>query len=170
MVCVYISKVKSELKSLVNRCRQLENLQTDSQRKMEETGRELSSCQLLISQVRKHKCTLTPTMSKHCLYCSLCFWHICVAWGKDSLSDWVHAEYGAEEEAVGGELWLSCDWDRKITECRQACNTTYCTVTNTHITPWQENSCISGTLSPSQICLYAENVCPSKSQSTMNYK
>lgn len=33
------------------RCRQLENLQVECHRKMEVTGRELSSCQLLISQV-----------------------------------------------------------------------------------------------------------------------
>ncbi|XP_072540867.1 kinesin heavy chain [Salminus brasiliensis] len=50
VVCVYVNKVKSELKSVVKRCRQLENVQTDCHRKMEETGRELSSCQLLISQ------------------------------------------------------------------------------------------------------------------------
>uniref|UniRef100_A0A8C2BH29 Kinesin-like protein n=1 Tax=Cyprinus carpio TaxID=7962 RepID=A0A8C2BH29_CYPCA len=50
VVCVYLSKVKSELKSVVKRCGQLEALQTDCHRKMEETGRELSSCQLLISQ------------------------------------------------------------------------------------------------------------------------
>uniref|UniRef100_A0A671SFH7 Kinesin-like protein n=1 Tax=Sinocyclocheilus anshuiensis TaxID=1608454 RepID=A0A671SFH7_9TELE len=47
VVCVYVSKVKSELKSLVKRCGQLDALQTDCHRKMEETGRELSSCQLL---------------------------------------------------------------------------------------------------------------------------
>ncbi|ROK31094.1 Kinesin heavy chain isoform 5A [Anabarilius grahami] len=50
VVRVYVSKVKSELKSVVKRCRQLEALQSDCHRKMEETGRELSSCQLLISQ------------------------------------------------------------------------------------------------------------------------
>uniref|UniRef100_A0A8C7QWA6 Kinesin-like protein n=1 Tax=Oncorhynchus mykiss TaxID=8022 RepID=A0A8C7QWA6_ONCMY len=48
---LYISKIKSEVKSMVKRCRQLENLQLECHRKMEETGRELSSCQLLISQV-----------------------------------------------------------------------------------------------------------------------
>uniref|UniRef100_A0A8C2GV72 Kinesin-like protein n=1 Tax=Cyprinus carpio TaxID=7962 RepID=A0A8C2GV72_CYPCA len=53
VVCVYLSKVKSELKSVVKRCGQLEALQTDCHRKMEETGRELSSCQLLISQKGK---------------------------------------------------------------------------------------------------------------------
>ncbi|KAL0185302.1 hypothetical protein M9458_020999, partial [Cirrhinus mrigala] len=40
---LYISKIKSEVK-------QLENMQLECHRKMEETSRELSSCQLLISQ------------------------------------------------------------------------------------------------------------------------
>lgn len=48
---LYISKIKSEVKSMVKRCRQLENMQLECHRKMEETGKELSSCQLLISQV-----------------------------------------------------------------------------------------------------------------------
>ena len=48
---LYISKIKSEVKSMVKRCRHLESLHTECYRKMEETGRELSSCQLLISQV-----------------------------------------------------------------------------------------------------------------------
>ncbi|XP_043978863.1 kinesin heavy chain isoform X2 [Gambusia affinis] len=47
---LYISKIKSEVKSMVKRCRHLENLQTECNRKMEETSRELSSCHLLISQ------------------------------------------------------------------------------------------------------------------------
>ncbi|KAM9859692.1 kinesin heavy chain [Aulostomus maculatus] len=47
---LYISKIKSEVKSMVKRCRHLENLQVECHRKMEETGRELSSCHLLISQ------------------------------------------------------------------------------------------------------------------------
>lgn len=48
---LYISKIKSEVKSVVKRCRQLEGLQVECHRKLEVTGRELSSCQLLISQV-----------------------------------------------------------------------------------------------------------------------
>ncbi|KAM4741502.1 kinesin heavy chain isoform 2-T2 [Anableps anableps] len=47
---LYISKIKSEVKSMVKRCRHLENLQTECNRKMEETNRELSSCHLLVSQ------------------------------------------------------------------------------------------------------------------------
>uniref|UniRef100_A0A673WVD4 Kinesin-like protein n=1 Tax=Salmo trutta TaxID=8032 RepID=A0A673WVD4_SALTR len=56
---LYISKIKSEVKSMMRRCRQLENLQMECHRKMEETGRELSSCQLLISQheVKIHSLT-----------------------------------------------------------------------------------------------------------------
>lgn len=53
---LYISKIKSEVKSMVKRCRQLENMQLECHRKMEETGRELSSCQLLISQVKEPRC------------------------------------------------------------------------------------------------------------------
>uniref|UniRef100_A0A8C1KN78 Kinesin-like protein n=1 Tax=Cyprinus carpio TaxID=7962 RepID=A0A8C1KN78_CYPCA len=62
VVCVYLSKVKSELKSVVKRCGQLEALQTDCHRKMEETGRELSSCQLLISQHEAKIRSLTEYM------------------------------------------------------------------------------------------------------------
>ncbi|KAF4112649.1 kinesin heavy chain [Onychostoma macrolepis] len=62
VVCVYVSKVKSELKSVVKRCRQLESLQADCHRKMEETGRELSSCQLLISQHEAKIRSLTEYM------------------------------------------------------------------------------------------------------------
>ncbi|XP_059426330.1 kinesin heavy chain [Carassius carassius] len=62
VVCVYLSKVKSELKSVVKRCGQLEALQNDCHRKMEETGRELSSCQLLISQHEAKIRSLTEYM------------------------------------------------------------------------------------------------------------
>ncbi|KAJ8264835.1 hypothetical protein COCON_G00139340 [Conger conger] len=47
---LYISKIKSEVKSMMKRCKHLENLQLECHRKMEETSRELSSCHLLISQ------------------------------------------------------------------------------------------------------------------------
>lgn len=51
MARLYISKMKSEVKSLVNRSKQLESAQTDSNRKMNASERELAACQLLISQV-----------------------------------------------------------------------------------------------------------------------
>ncbi|KAG7275973.1 hypothetical protein CRUP_008461 [Coryphaenoides rupestris] len=54
----------SEVKSMVKRCRQLENLQLECHRKMEETGRELSSCQLLISQHEAKIRSLTDRNSK----------------------------------------------------------------------------------------------------------
>ena len=51
MTRLYISKMKSEVKSLVNRSKQLETAQADSSRKMQANEKELASCQLLISQV-----------------------------------------------------------------------------------------------------------------------
>uniref|UniRef100_A0A8C6S6K3 Kinesin-like protein n=1 Tax=Neogobius melanostomus TaxID=47308 RepID=A0A8C6S6K3_9GOBI len=59
---LYISKIKSEVKSMVKRCRQLENMQLECHRKMEETGRELSSCQLVISQHEAKIRSLTEYM------------------------------------------------------------------------------------------------------------
>lgn len=49
---LYINKIKSEVRSMVKRCRHLENLQMECHSKMEDMGRELSSCHLLVSQVR----------------------------------------------------------------------------------------------------------------------
>ncbi|XP_028662363.1 LOW QUALITY PROTEIN: kinesin heavy chain [Erpetoichthys calabaricus] len=50
MARLYISKMKSEVKSLVNRSKQLETTQAEGNRKMQATERELASCQLLVSQ------------------------------------------------------------------------------------------------------------------------
>ncbi|XP_056462509.1 kinesin heavy chain [Gadus chalcogrammus] len=61
---LYISKIKSEVKSMVKRCRHLESLQTECYRKTEETGRELSSCQLLISQHEAKIRSLTEYMQE----------------------------------------------------------------------------------------------------------
>lgn len=51
---LYISKMKSEVKSLVNRSKQLESAQADAHRKIQANEKELASCQLLISQVSVH--------------------------------------------------------------------------------------------------------------------
>ncbi|XP_068598150.1 kinesin heavy chain [Brachionichthys hirsutus] len=59
---LYISKIKSEVKSMVKRCRHLESLQMECHRKMEETGRELSSCHLLVSQHEAKIRSLTDYM------------------------------------------------------------------------------------------------------------
>lgn len=48
---LYISKMKSEVKGMVKRCKQLEGTQTDSNKKIEENEKELAACQLRISQV-----------------------------------------------------------------------------------------------------------------------
>lgn len=48
---LYISKMKSEVKTMVKRCKQLEGTQAESNKKMEENEKELAACQLRISQV-----------------------------------------------------------------------------------------------------------------------
>ncbi|TRZ24841.1 hypothetical protein HGM15179_002259 [Zosterops borbonicus] len=47
---LYISKMKSEVKTMVKRCKQLEGTQAESNKKMEENEKELAACQLRISQ------------------------------------------------------------------------------------------------------------------------
>uniref|UniRef100_A0A8C1U1G6 Kinesin-like protein n=1 Tax=Cyprinus carpio TaxID=7962 RepID=A0A8C1U1G6_CYPCA len=47
---LYISKMKSEVKSMVKRCKQLENTQSESNKTLDETEKELAACQLRISQ------------------------------------------------------------------------------------------------------------------------
>ncbi|XP_040208562.1 kinesin-1 heavy chain [Rana temporaria] len=47
---LYISKMKSEVKSMVKRCKQLEGTQSESNKKMDENEKELAACQLRISQ------------------------------------------------------------------------------------------------------------------------
>lgn len=65
MARLYISKMKSEVKSLVNRSKQLESAQMDSNRKMNASERELAACQLLISQVgHTFPLPFTPVFSK----------------------------------------------------------------------------------------------------------
>lgn len=62
MARLYISKMKSEVKSLVNRSKQLESAQIDSNRKMNASERELAACQLLISQHEAKIKSLTDYM------------------------------------------------------------------------------------------------------------
>ncbi|KAJ3595000.1 hypothetical protein NHX12_004305, partial [Muraenolepis orangiensis] len=47
---LYISKMKSEVKTMVKRCKQLEGTQSESNKKMDENDKELAACQLRISQ------------------------------------------------------------------------------------------------------------------------
>ncbi|KAI5107524.1 kinesin heavy chain, partial [Silurus meridionalis] len=52
MARLFISKMKSEVKSLVNRSKQLEGAQVETTRKIQANEKELASCQLLISQLQ----------------------------------------------------------------------------------------------------------------------
>ncbi|NP_001116747.1 kinesin heavy chain isoform X1 [Danio rerio] len=62
MARLFISKMKSEVKSLVNRSKQLESTQSDTMRKMQANEKELASCQMLISQHQAKIKSLTDYM------------------------------------------------------------------------------------------------------------
>lgn len=51
MARLYVSKMKSEVKSVVNRSKQLVVSLTENTSRMEADEKELGTCQLLISQV-----------------------------------------------------------------------------------------------------------------------
>ncbi|XP_063233147.1 kinesin heavy chain isoform X1 [Bacillus rossius redtenbacheri] len=59
---LYISKMKSEVKNLVQRCQGLESHQVDSNKKMSENERELAECRLLISQHEARMRSLQESM------------------------------------------------------------------------------------------------------------
>ena len=58
---LYISKMKSEVKTMVKRSKQLESTQAESTQKLDETERELTACQLRISQVTAAAAVITVT-------------------------------------------------------------------------------------------------------------
>ncbi|XP_055771097.1 kinesin heavy chain-like [Salvelinus fontinalis] len=62
MTRLFISKMRSEVKSLVNRSKQLESSQSDTSCKMAANEKELASCQLLISQHQAKIKSLTDYM------------------------------------------------------------------------------------------------------------
>lgn len=67
MARLYISKMKSEVKSLVNRSKQLEGAQAETARKIQANEKELASCQLLISQVSHDSFKI---QERYCHMCS----------------------------------------------------------------------------------------------------
>ncbi|XP_015514265.1 kinesin heavy chain [Neodiprion lecontei] len=61
---VYISKMKSEVKNLVQRCQGLESFQTDCNKKVSDYEKDLGECRLLISQHEARMQTLTESMKE----------------------------------------------------------------------------------------------------------
>ncbi|XP_046903173.1 kinesin heavy chain [Hypomesus transpacificus] len=62
MARLYISKMKSEVKTLVSRSKQLESNLSETSRKMQANEKELASCQMLISQHQAKIRSLTDYM------------------------------------------------------------------------------------------------------------
>uniref|UniRef100_A0A7N6BIN7 Kinesin-like protein n=1 Tax=Anabas testudineus TaxID=64144 RepID=A0A7N6BIN7_ANATE len=61
---LYLSKMKSEVKSLVNRSKQLEVNLTQNNGRMEVNEKELNSCQLLVSQLQAKLASLSDDLQK----------------------------------------------------------------------------------------------------------
>ncbi|KAH0566960.1 kinesin heavy chain isoform X2 [Cotesia glomerata] len=61
---LYISKMKSEVKNLVQRCQGLETFQADCNKKISEYEKELGECRLLISQHEARMQTLSESMKE----------------------------------------------------------------------------------------------------------
>lgn len=59
---LFISKMKSEVKNLVQRCQGLESFQVDCNKKVAEYEKDLAECRLLISQHEARMQTLTESM------------------------------------------------------------------------------------------------------------
>lgn len=59
---LYISKMKSEVKNLVQRCQNLETFQTDCNKKVSEYEKDLGECRLLISQHEARMRSLQESM------------------------------------------------------------------------------------------------------------
>ncbi|XP_070409113.1 kinesin-1 heavy chain isoform X2 [Nothobranchius furzeri] len=62
MARLYISKMKSEVKTMVKRSKQLESTHTHSSQKLEETERDLTACQLRVSQHEAKIKSLTESL------------------------------------------------------------------------------------------------------------
>ena len=56
MARLYISKMRSEAKTLIQHCAQLESSQTENNKKLDEAESQLSACKLLVQQVSCVNC------------------------------------------------------------------------------------------------------------------
>jgi len=61
---LYVSKMKSEIKTLAVRCQNLEQFQTESKEKLESAQKELDDCRLLIQQHEAKMKSLTENMKE----------------------------------------------------------------------------------------------------------
>ena len=83
---LYISKMKSEVKSMVRRSKLLESSQAESSQKLLDNDKQLAACQLLISQVTVPY-TLAGSMGTS-------VFKLCLAWAFIPLwtGEWVEEE------------------------------------------------------------------------------
>lgn len=61
---LYISKMRSEVKNLANRCSTLESKQSEIHGQMEDREKELNECKLLITQHEAKMKTLSQSMKE----------------------------------------------------------------------------------------------------------
>lgn len=105
--------MKSEVKSMVKRCKQLENTQSEGNKKMDENEKELAACQLRIQQVPFH--ILAPDF-KETLVCLSLMSGCLAAWSENQIADGVSAERRAKEETTGGRCGLA-QWGAGQNQC-----------------------------------------------------
>ena len=103
MARLYISKMKSEVKTVVKRSKQLESTVGDSSQRMDQMETELTASQLRVSQVRAAPAWRFGPGNGRLFPSRLS----CLAPSEGQVADRVAAERGAEEEAAGGECGFS---------------------------------------------------------------
>uniref|UniRef100_A0AAY4ARW3 Kinesin-like protein n=1 Tax=Denticeps clupeoides TaxID=299321 RepID=A0AAY4ARW3_9TELE len=103
---LYISKLKSEVKTMVKRCKQLESTQSESNKKMDENEKELAACQLRISQHEAKIKSLTEYLQNVELKKRQLEENV------DSLNEEL-VKLSAQEEIIGSHCCLDCNPTQK---------------------------------------------------------